>query len=65
MPFNKDISDHYYELGLDLLFLGYTREDIEIWIREAEQKDSFEECDGLQKALNYSDNIDYGEEEDI
>tara|TARA_R110001606_G_scaffold182604_1_gene329283 strand:+ start:2739 stop:2936 length:198 start_codon:yes stop_codon:yes gene_type:complete len=63
MPFNKEISDHFYELGLDLLFLGYTKEDIEIWIRSAEEEDSFEECDGLYRALNKSNDIFYGEEE--
>lgn len=63
MPFNKEISDHFYELGLDLLFLGYNKKDIELWIRSAEEEDSFEECDGLQRALNKSNDIVYGEEE--
>ena len=34
MPFNKDVSDHFYELGLDLLFLGYSREDVELWMNK-------------------------------
>lgn len=63
MPFNKEISDHFYELGLDLLFLGYTKEDIELWIMSAEKEDSFEECDGLLRALNKSNDVVYGEEE--
>ena len=71
MPFNKEVSDHFYELGLDLLFLGYTREDLEIWITKAEEEDAFEECDGLLRALKYEDvakelgyDYDYGEEEE-
>ena len=68
MPFNKDVSDHFYELGLDLLFLGYYREDVELWIEQAEEDESYEECDGLLRALNYKGNVDddyyYGEEEE-
>ena len=37
MPFNKDVSDHFYELGLDLLFIGYTRADLRLWIKKAEE----------------------------
>lgn len=69
MPFNKDVSDHFYELGLDLLFLGYTKKDIELWIEQAEEDESYEECDGLLRALNYKSNAEddyyYGEEEDF
>jgi hypothetical protein len=68
MPFNKDVSDHFYELGLDLLFLGYSREDVELWIEQAEEDESYEECDGLLRALNYKSNAEddyyYGEEEE-
>ena len=68
MPFNKDVSDHFYELGLDLLFLGYSREDVELWIQKAEEDESYEECDGLLRALNYKSNAEddyyYGEEEE-
>jgi hypothetical protein len=68
MPFNKDVSDHFYELGLDLLFLGYSREDVELWIEQAEKDESYEECDGLLRALNYKSNAEddyyYGEEEE-
>jgi hypothetical protein len=68
MPFNKDVSDHFYELGLDLLFLGYSREDVELWIEQAEEDECYEECDGLLRALNYKGNVDddyyYGEEEE-
>jgi hypothetical protein len=68
MPFNKDVSDHFYELGLDLLFLGYSREDVELWIQQAEEDESYEECDGLLRALNYKSNAEddyyYGEEEE-
>ena len=68
MPFNKDVSDHFYELGLDLLFLGYSREDVELWIEQAEEDEGYEECDGLLRAWNYKDNVDddydYGEEEE-
>ena len=68
MPFNKDVSDHFYELGLDLLFLGYTREDVELWIEQAEEDECYEECDGLLRALNYKSGVDddyyYGEEEE-
>jgi hypothetical protein len=68
MPFNKDVSDHFYELGLDLLFLGYTKKDIELWIEQAEEDESYEECDGLLRALNYKSNAEddyyYGEEEE-
>ena len=34
MPFNKDVSDHFYELGLDLLFIGYTRADLSFGLRK-------------------------------
>ena len=68
MPFNKDVTDHFYELGLDLLFLGYSREDVELWIEQAEEDESYEECDGLLRALNYKSNAEddyyYGEEEE-
>jgi hypothetical protein len=68
MPFNKDVSDHFYELGLDLLFLGYTKKDIRLWIEQAEEDESYEECDGLLRALNYKSNAEddyyYGEEEE-
>ena len=68
MPFNKDVSDHFYELGLDLLFLGYSRKDVEMWIQQAEEDESYEECDGLLRALNYKSNAEddyyYGEEEE-
>jgi hypothetical protein len=68
MPFNKDVSDHFYELGLDLLFLGYTRKDVELWIEKAEEDECYEECDGLFRALNYKSDVDddyyYGEEEE-
>jgi len=68
MPFNKDVSDHFYELGLDLLFLGYSRKDVEMWIEKAEEDECYEECDGLLRALNYKSDVDddyyYGEEEE-
>lgn len=69
MPFNKDVSDHFYELGLDLLFIGYTRADLRLWIKKAEEDESYEECDGLLRALNFKGSIEemgynYGEEEE-
>ena len=68
MPFNKDVSDHFYELGLDLLFLGYSRKDVEMWIEKAEEDECYEECDGLLRALYYKSDVDddyyYGEEEE-
>ncbi len=68
MPFKKEVSDHFYELGLDLLFIGYTREDLRLWIKKAEEDESYEECDGLLRALNYKSNAEddyyYGEEEE-
>ena len=69
MPFNKDVSDHFYELGLDLLFLGYSREDVELWIEQAEEDECYEECDGLLRALNFKGSMEEirhrdGEEEE-